>query len=94
MAFIYDSKGKKKNVKLLTYYSLDDGYISFDGNPLDNTVYKNVDVTIKESTRTIYGITFDVHVVEISGQDHVECELIGYADSGKDLIIKLCQDWG
>jgi len=91
---LYNSKDEKKNVTLLTYYALDDGYISFDGNPLHNTTYKNVDVIIREETQLICDIEFNVNVIEISGQEPIECELIDYIEDGNDLIIKLCQDWG
>jgi hypothetical protein len=85
-----------KRVVLKAYYSLDDGYIPFDSNPLHNQTYENVGVTFKEEVRTICGIDFAVDVVEIDGQEPIDCELIGtYHEPESDtLIIKICQDWG
>lgn len=87
---------KVKKAIIKAYYGLDGEYIPFDSNPLHNTSYENVSVTIKQVTKTIYGIDLDMDVVEISGQEPIECELVGtYQDSGSGtLIIKICQDWG
>ena len=87
---------KVKKVILKTYYKLNGDYLQFDSNPLHNQKYENVDVELKEITRTICNIDFDIDVVEIEGQEPIECELVGtYHESESDtLIIKICQDWG
>ena len=87
---------KVKKVMLKTYYNLSGDYIQFDSNPLYNQTYENVNVEFKEVTRTICGIDFDTDVVEIEGQEPIECELVGtYHEPESDtLIIKICQDWG
>ena len=87
-------KCKKKKVVLRTYYNLEGSYIPFDYNPLNNVSYEDVEVTIKQTKRTIMGINFNVDVIEISGQETIECELIDYVDICDNLLIQLCQDWG
>lgn len=88
---------KTKKVLLKTYYNFGGGeYIPFDSNPLHNKTYENVNVEIKEVTRTICNIDIDIDVIEIEGQEPIECELVGtYHEPESDtLIIKICQDWG
>ena len=85
-----------KRVVLKAYYDLDGELIPFDSNPLHNQTYENVGVTFTKEVRTICGIDFAVNVVEIDGQEPIDCELIGtYHEQDSDtLIIKICQDWG
>ena len=86
---------KVKKVVLKAYYSLDDGFIPFDSNPLHNKTYENVEVNIKETIKTICGIDFAVDVIEIEGQEPIECELVSErTDENGKLIIGICQDWG
>ena len=86
---------KVKKVILKAYYGLDGEYIPFDSNPLHDTSYENVEVVISQKERVICGINFVEDVVEISGQEPIECELVGtYEDSDGTLIIRICQDWG
>lgn len=87
---------KVKKAILKAYYGLDEEYIPFDSNPLHNKIFENVKVSFKEEVRTICGIDFAVDVVEIEGQEPIECELVGtYQESESGtLIIKICQDWG
>ena len=83
-----------KKVVLKTYYSMDDGYLSFDDNPLSNKEFKNVTVQFKQKTRTIAGIDFVEDIILIQNQEPINCELIDYFMDNDTLIIKLCQDWG
>ena len=84
-----------KRAVIKAYYGLDGEYIPFDSNPLHDTSYENVEVVIKEREKMICGIGFVVDVIEITGQEPIECELVGtYEDSDGTLIIKICQDWG
>lgn len=87
---------KYSKVTLRTFYNLHGEYMRFDSNPLNNQTYENVEVEFKEKTRTICGIDFVEDVVEIEGQEPIECELVGtYHEPESDtLIIKICQDWG
>lgn len=86
---------KVKKAVIKAYYNLDGEYILFDSNPLHDTSYENVEVIIKEEEKMMCGIGFIVDIVEISGQEPIECELIGiHRDSDSTLIIRICQDWG
>ena len=86
---------KIKNVVLQTYYSLDDSYILFPENPLHNKNYKNVEVKLEKKARIMCGIKFDYDVINIKGQEPIECELISYyKDPNGTLVIRICQDWG
>lgn len=96
MAFIYDSKGVKKKVTLLTYYNLDGDYITFPDNELHGKTYENVGVVISNKITSYGGFKVREQVIYItnSNEEPIWCELVGYVEDGDDLIIKLCQDWG
>lgn len=96
MAFIYDSKGVKKKVTLLTYYNLDGDYITFPDNPLHGKTYKNVGVVISDKISATCGIKFREQIIYItnSNEEPIGCELLDCIEDGDDLIIRLCQDWG
>lgn len=76
------------------YYNLGEELILFPDNPLHNQTYENVEIEIKNEIHEICGIPFDVDIVEIEGQEPIECQLIGTTDCDGTLIIKICQDWG
>lgn len=76
------------------YYDLGGELISFPDNPLHGKSYKNVEVVFKQRIREICGIPFNVDIIEIEGQEPIECELIDAIDLDDTLIIKICQDWG
>lgn len=76
------------------YYDLNGDLIPFPDNPLHDKQYENVKVVFKHKTREICGISFDVDIIEIEGQELIECELIDTTDLDGVLIIKICQDWG
>lgn len=86
---------KAKKVIIKAYYNLGEEYIIFDSNPLHNTSYENVNVTIKEVTKTVCGMNFVMDVIYIDGQDPIECELVSKRqNTDGTLIIGICQDWG
>ena len=86
---------KVKKVLLQAYYDLDGEYLPFPDNPLHGKVFENVDVKFATRIDTIGGLNFEVDVIEIEGQEPIECELVGRKNAPDGtLIIKLCQDWG
>lgn len=86
---------KFKNVILKAYYNLGEEFLLFEDNPLHDKSYEDVEVKFKHEIHTISGISFDVDIVEIEGQEPIECQLVGkHTDSDGTLIIKICQDWG
>lgn len=85
---------KVKKVILKTYYCLNGEYILFDSNPLHNQSYDNVEVKFKEVTQTICDVDYIWDVIEIEGQEPIDCELIGMMELDDKLVIKICQDWG
>ena len=86
---------KYKKVVLQTYYGLDDGYIPFPENPLHGKEFYNVDVKFKTKPQIICGVEFLWDVIEIEGQEPIECELVGqFNHSDGTLIIQICEDWG
>lgn len=86
---------KVKRVMLQAYYDLGGEYISFPDNPLHNKTYNNVNVKIRQVTRTICGIEFTMDVIEIEGKEPIECELVNkYTTMDGTMVISLCQDWG
>lgn len=86
---------KIKKVVLQAYYGLDDGYISFPENPLHGKEFHNVEVEFSTKTNIVCGVAFEWDVVEIEGEEPIQCELVGktYLPDGT-LIIKICEDWG
>jgi hypothetical protein len=85
---------KVKKAIIKAYYDLDGDLISFPDNPLHGKIYENVNIIFKHKVREICGISFDVDVIDIEGQEPIECELIDTVDVDEALIIKICQDWG
>lgn len=86
---------KVKNVIIHTYYGLGEEYIPFPENPLHGSSYTNVEVSFKTTTQNISGIEFVWDIIEIEGEEPIECELVDYYVDGNGLlIIKICQDWG
>ena len=86
---------KVKKAIIKAYYNLDGEYLSFPDNPLHGQTYENVNIDIKQVTYETSGIEFVADVVEIEGQEPIECELVGCFKPYEDtLIIKICQDWG
>lgn len=79
---------------LKAYYSIDGEYLPFPDNPLHDKTFENVDVEVKNEIRTLRGIEFEVTVIEIAGQEPIECELCSMEIKGADLILHICQDWG
>lgn len=86
---------KAKKLLIQAYYGLGDEYISFPDNPHHNKTFENVDVKITEKRIVIAGESFTVDVVTISGQDPIECEVIGEVHrTDGTVVIDICQDWG
>lgn len=86
---------KNVNVVIRSWYYLDGEYISFPHTELDGKEYNNVDITIKNHTQTYYGIEFHSQLINITGQEPIDCELVSFSEApnGK-LTINICQDWG
>ena len=85
---------KVKKAIIKAYYDLAGDIISFPDNPLHDKLYENVEIVFKHDIHEICGIPFEVDIIEIEGQEPIECELIDTVDVGEALIIKICQDWG
>lgn len=86
---------KVKKAIIKAYYNLDGEYILFPDNPFHGQTYENVNVDIKQVTYEMSGIEFVADVVEIEGQEPIECELVDCFEPYENtLIIKICQDWG
>ena len=86
---------KVKKAVIKAYYNLGEEFISFPDNPLHGKSYENVNVKFKKETHKICDTTYVVDVIEIEGQEPIECELVGkYTDPNDTLIIAICQDWG
>ena len=86
---------KIKKAIINAYYNLGEEFLLFPENPLHNTQYENVDIKFKNVIRTMCGISFEVDIVEIAGQEPIECQLLGkHKDANGTLIIQICQDWG
>ena len=85
---------KVKKAIIKAYYDLNGDLISFPDNPLHDRSYENIEVVFKHKVREICGIPFECDIVEIEGQEPIECELIDTVDLDGTLIIKICQDWG
>lgn len=85
---------KVNKVIIKAYYDLDGDLILFPDNPLHGKSYENVEVAIKQEIHEICGISFEVDIIKIEGQEPIECELIDTIDLDDTLIIKICQDWG
>lgn len=86
---------KNVNVVIHSWYYLDGEYISFPYSELDGTEYNNIDITIQNHTQTYCGITVESQLINITGQEPIDCELVSFSEApnGK-LIINICQDWG
>lgn len=89
-------KAKKfDKVQIKAYYDLNGEYIIFPDNPLHGKSYENVTVEFKISKRTIGDTSFLLNIIEIEGQEPIECELIGNRKlPDGSLLIEICQDWG
>lgn len=85
---------KVKKAIIKAYYNLNGDLISFPDNPLHGKSYADVEVVIKQKIHEICGIPFEVDIIEIEGQEPIECELIDTVYIDEALIIKICQDWG
>ena len=86
---------KEKKVILQAYYRLDDGYISFPENPLHGKEFYNVNVKFTTRPQIIGGVKFEWDVIEIEGEEPIECEVIGHIHrTDGTSIIQICQDWG
>lgn len=86
---------KIKKLLIRTYYGLHGDYIEFPDNHLNGKTYENVNVKLKRETRTIHGLDFTIDIVDIEGQEPIECELVARRkDVSGTLIIDICQDWG
>lgn len=77
---------KYDEVKILTYYALDHGYISFPDNELNGKTFKNVTVEIKNEE---WG-----DEICIEGETPIKCDLVQKIENDGILILKICQDWG
>jgi hypothetical protein len=86
---------KNVNVIIHSWYCLDGGYIRFPHSELDGVEYSNVDITIQNYTQIYYGIEFRSQLINITGQEPIDCELVSFANtSDGKLILNICQDWG
>lgn len=86
---------KNVNVIIHSWYYLDGEYISFPHSELDGTEYSNVNVTIRNHTEIYHGIEFHSQIINITGQEPIDCEFIDSEETSDGrLIINICQDWG
>ena len=86
---------KNVNVIIHSWYCLDGEYISFPHSELDGTEYSNVDITICDRVQVYCGIAFRSQLINITGQEPIDCELVSFSEtSDGQLIINICTDWG
>lgn len=86
---------KNVNAIIKSWYCLDGEYIPFPDNPLNDTEYTNVDVTIHDTLYTCCGITVKCQRINIIGQEPIDCELVSFSEtSDGKLILNICEDWG
>lgn len=86
---------KVKKLVLKTFYSIDGELLVFPQNPLHNTTYENVNVTMGRSAYTIGGENYMVDVISIEGHEPIECELISRRKNPDGtMVLSICQDWG
>ncbi len=86
---------KNVNVIIHGWYCLDGEYIRFPDNELDGTEYSNVDITIHDTLYKCCGINVKCQQINITGQEPINCELVGFSEVSNDkLIINICEDWG
>ena len=82
-------------VQIKAYYDLDGEYILFPDNPLHGKTFENVTVTFKTKRHIIGDTSFLLNIIEIEGQEPIECELLGSRKlPDGSLLIEICQDWG
>ena len=92
---LYKKGVRVEKVTLQAYYNLDGEYLWFQHNPLDAATFENVVVKIGKGRRTIGEVTFVFDVIQIEGQNSIECELVDCTTQPDGtLLIKICQDWG
>ena len=95
MATKYILNRTNVNVIIHSWYCLEGEYIRFTHSELDGTEYSNVDITIRNHTQIYYGIEFHSQLINITGQEPIDCELVSFGEtSDGQLIINICQDWG
>ena len=85
---------KVNKVIIKAYYNLGEEFLLFPDNPLHDKSYENVSVVFKHEIHKIGDISFDVDIVEIEGEEPIECQLLDAIDFDDTLLIKICQDWG
>lgn len=88
-------KRKAKKLMLEAYYAIEEEYIAWPDNPLHGEVFENANFEIRKEIRNICGIDFEVDIIDIEGEEPIECEYV----KGKKLpdgtyVIGICQDWG
>lgn len=85
---------KVNKVIIKAYYNLGEEFLLFPDNPLHDKSYENVGVVIKHEIQEMCGISFDVDIIEIEGEEPIECQLLNAIDLDGTLLLKICQDWG
>lgn len=84
-----------KKLLIRALYGLHGEYIEFPDNPLHGKEYHNVNVDFKTSVNKIHGIEFTTDVIEIEGEEPIECEIIcRVSRTDGTEIVDICQDWG
>lgn len=86
---------KTKKLLLQAYYNSEGDYISWPDNPLHGKTFENVSFELRKEIHEIHGIEFEVDVIEIEGEDPIECEYVsGKKRPDGTFVIGICQDWG
>jgi hypothetical protein len=85
---------KVKKVIIKAYYNLGEEFLLFPDNSLHGKSYENVSVVIKNKIREICGISYESDIIEIEGEEPIECQLLDAVDIEGLLLLKICQDWG
>lgn len=85
---------KVNKVIIKAYYNLGEESLLFPDNPLHGKSYENVSVVIKNKIREICGILYKSDIIEIEGEEPIECQLLNAIDLDGTLLLKICQDWG
>lgn len=95
MAKKYILNRKNVSVIIKSWYCLDGEYLYFPDNPINNTEYSNVDITICDTVQNYTNMVIKGQLITITGQEPIFCELVSFSEAPNgNLIINICEDWG
>lgn len=88
-------KKKARKLVLEGYYSLDGEMLLFSNSPIHGKTFRNVSFEVRKEHRKTCGINFDIDILEIDGEEPIECEFVGERKiSSSTYVLGVCQEWG